>query len=166
MKEQLLFILVLSVFAAMPTQAERLFKIVDDQGNVTYQSAPPSGNDSGDESIEQRDIYGGEDPVDARIAMDRAILEWPVTIYSTEQCKTCEVIRKQLQKRKIPYTEKFPARDAVDYNELQKVSGGTSIPVIVVGENVITVYSYLVLKQALNDAGYPKIGALEEEDES
>lgn len=39
MMERLLIALVLSVFMIIPAHAERLFKIVDEHGNVTYQRA-------------------------------------------------------------------------------------------------------------------------------
>lgn len=162
MAQRLITILFVSVLLVMPVYGAKMVRVVDEDGSVTYQSAPSS--EEGGE-VEERDIESAEDPEDARLAMDRAILEWPVTIYSTEQCKTCDVIRKQLEKRKIPYDEKFPAKDVVVYNELQEVSGGKSIPVIVIGETVLTQYSYLALKQALTQAGYPKVGAMENEDE-
>lgn len=162
MAQRLIAVLFVSVVLVVPVYGAKMVRVVDEEGNVTYQSST-FAEEGGD--IEERDIESAEDPEDARLAMDRAILEWPVTIYSTEQCKTCEVIRKQLEKREIPYTEKFPAQDVVVYNELQEVSGGKSVPVIVVGENVLTQYSYLALKQALNKAGYPKVGALKDEDE-
>lgn len=161
MIQRFIIALVASAVLILPVYGERLYRTVDEEGNVSYQSKPSY---DGGGSIEERDISSDEVPDDPAIVLDRAILEFPVTIYSTEKCKTCEVIRQQLKKREIPFEEKFPAQDLVVFNELQEVSGGTSVPVIVVGEKVITKYSYLVLKQALNKAGYPKVGAIKDDE--
>ena len=153
MAERLLMALLMSVFMTMPAQAERLFKIVDEHGNVTYQKAPSySGG-----SIERRDIYGGEDPADEEIARDRAALNHPVTLYAIKRCKPCDNARAQLQKRKIPFKEKDPTSDAKLYKAFTELIYGTTVPAITVGENIVNDYSKKTLEQALDAAGYPPI---------
>jgi len=161
MKEPLLFVLVLSVFMAMPTRAERLFKIVDEQGNVTYQSAPPTG----DESAEQREIYGGEGPSDDVIARERATFDYPVTLYAIKKCRPCDQAREQLQKRKVPFEEKDPTSDGKLYQKYTKMVDGTNVPGISVGENIVADYTEEALGKALDAAGYPGLEEKKEGEE-
>ena len=100
-----LIVLLLSAFLVMPVYADRLFKVVDEDGNVTYQTAPPSGDEG---TTEQREISGGEGPSEEAIAMDRATANYPVTLFAIKNCKPCDNARAQLQARKIPFEEKDP----------------------------------------------------------
>lgn len=159
MIKRLLIALVLSVFMTIPAHAERLFKVVDEHGNVTYQTAPPSG-DGG--TVELREIYGGEDPAEEAIARDRAALNHPVILYAIKKCKPCDRARAQLQKRKVPFEEKDPTSDAKLYKKYTEMVDGTNVPGLSVGENVVADYTADALKKALDEAGYP---ALEEKKE-
>ncbi|MFV1997216.1 MAG: glutaredoxin family protein [Acidiferrobacterales bacterium] len=161
MKEFLFFVLVLSVFVVMPTRAERLFKIVDEQGNVTYQTAPPTGDDS----VEQRDIYGGEGPAEEEIARERATFDYPVTLYAIKKCKPCDQAREQLQKRKVPFDEKDPTSDAKLYQKYTKMVDGTNVPGLSIGENIVADYTEEALGKALDAAGYPPLEKKGEDEE-
>ncbi|MCG6975164.1 MAG: DUF4124 domain-containing protein, partial [Acidiferrobacterales bacterium] len=57
--------LIVGLVVAAPVQAERVFKRVDESGNVTYESRPSYG----DGSIQEQDISGGQDPSEAAIAL-------------------------------------------------------------------------------------------------
>jgi glutaredoxin len=136
---------------AAPVQAERVFKRVDESGNVTYESRPSYDGSS----IEERDISGGEDPDEDAIALDRAIQYSPVTMYAIKKCKPCDQAREQLNKRKIPFTEKDPTSDKALYKEFQDLGGANVVPVIKVGDAVVNEYTSQALEDALNSAGYP-----------
>ncbi len=155
MAERFLIALILSVAVIAPSHAERLFKIVDEQGNVTYQTAPPASDEDG--SVEQREIAGGEDPADETIARERAMLNFPVTLYAIKKCKPCDEARKQLQDRDVPFKEKDPTSENKLYKEFTEMINGTTVPAISVGDNVITEYTRENLKKALDTAGYPSL---------
>ncbi len=161
MTERYFFALALAVFMILPTHAERLFKIVDEHGNVTYQTAPPSG----DGSVEQRDIYGGEEPADEDIARDRAALNHPVTLYAIRKCKPCDNARTLLQERQIPFEEKDPTSDPKLYKTFKELVNGTTVPAITVGENVVADFTKENLNQALDAAGYPGLEEKKEAEE-
>lgn len=154
MINRLLLVLLLSVSVALPASAERLFKTVDEDGNVTYQSFPPS---DGSGTSEQRDIYGGEDPEDDFINRDRAALNYPVTLYAIANCKPCDNARTQLTEREIPFDEKDPTSSPELYKTFKELVNGTSVPALSVGTNVISHYTKDNLKQALDTAGYPPL---------
>ncbi len=154
MAERFLIALVLSVIVIVPSHAERLFKIVDENGNVTYQAAPPLDVEG---SVEQREIVGGEDPAEETIARERAVLNYPVTLYAIKKCKPCDTARKQLQDRDVPFKEKDPTSDDKLYKEFTEMINGTTVPAISVGEKVVTEYTQENLKKALDTAGYPSL---------
>ncbi len=156
MKSRIIIALSLAIWLMFPAHAEKLYRIVDEHGNVTYTSTPPSGGES---DVEVRDIYGGVDPSDEFVSRDKAIGLSPVTLYAVEKCRICDVIRKQLKARNVPFTDVDPSQDPVVYNKLQEISGGNSVPAISVGDKVISRYTYLELKKVLDAAGYPPKGA-------
>lgn len=161
MAKRLLRVLLLSVIVTIPAQAGKLFKIVDADGNVTYQSSPPSGNSG---SIEQRDIYGGEDPEEDAINRDRAALNHPVTLYAIKKCRPCDNARIQLQERKIPFKEKDPTSSPKLYKAFTELVNGTTVPAVAVGDNIVLDYTKDSLGQALDAAGYPALEKKETEE--
>lgn len=161
MAKRLLRVLLLSVIVTIPAQAGKLFKIVDADGNVTYQSSPPSGNSG---SIEQRDIYGGEDPEEDVINRDRAALNYPVTLYAIKKCRPCDNARIQLQERKIPFKEKDPTSSPKLYKAFTELVNGTTVPAVAVGDNIVLDYTKDSLGQALDAAGYPALEKKETEE--
>ena len=144
--------LLLAMGVAMPGHAEQVFKRVDDQGNVSYESHPGYG----DGSVESRDIDGGYDPSQYAIAMDQATLYNPVTLFAISKCKPCDKAREQLNKRGIPFEEKDPTSDKALYKEFQALGGGNVVPVIKIGDSAVTEYTAQALTDALEAAGYPK----------
>lgn len=154
MAERFLIALMLSVFVIVPSHAERMFKIVDENGNVTYQAAPPSDVEG---SIEQREIMGGEDPAEETIARERAVLNYPVTLYAIKKCKPCDTARKQLQDRDVPFKERDPTSGDKVYKEFTEMINGTTVPAISVGDKLVTEYTQENLKKVLDSAGYPSL---------
>lgn len=146
------FFLLVAAGVAMPGHAEQVFKRVDEQGNVTYESRPGYG----DGSVEARDIDGGLGPSEYAIAMDQATLYNPVILFSIAKCKPCDQAREQLNKRGIPFKEKDPTTDKALYKEFQALGGGNVVPVIKIGESAVTEYTAQALTDALDAAGYPK----------
>ncbi len=145
-------VLVISFLFVLPVQAERVYRSVDEYGNVTYESRPTYDG----ESIEERDISGGYDPAEEAIALDRAIQYYPVTLYVIANCPPCDRIRDLLSKRKIPFAEKDPTSDKLLYKELKDLSGGSAVPVVMVGDNVVKQITDESINAALDGAGYPK----------
>jgi glutaredoxin len=149
---RLLIVLTSGLALVSPAQAERVYKTVDEQGNVTYQSRPsPDGG-----TVEERDISGGYGPSEEAIALDRAVQYYPVTVYAIKKCSPCNRAKEQLSRRKIPFTEKDPTSDKMLYKELQDLSGGSVVPVITIGDTVVSEYTTQALDEALDSAGYPK----------
>lgn len=130
--------------------AQKMYKWVDDQGNVFYQDQPPAGADEGLEAY-------AEDPelVEAgKQGEDAAADKLPVTLFSIPVCDACDLVRNVLKKNSVPFTEKNASNDAAVQNELMKLSGQLSVPLLTVGQKVVYGYNSMEIEEELGKAGY------------
>jgi glutaredoxin len=149
-------VLVLAVAGLSAAQATPLYKWVDSQGRVSYHDRPPP-EDSG-YRVEQKNLgSGGVSGADE--ALEQAVKNFPVVLYSVPVCGTCDLARLYLEKRKVPFTEKNLENNPALQQELKKKSGSLSAPTITIGEKVMNGYLESLLGGELDAAGYPKIGA-------
>jgi len=82
----------------------------------------------------------------------------PVTLYTAPDCDPCSDARKLLNARGIPFKEVSVTEKEV--NDLVKLSGSASVPVIVVGSATQKGFEESAFHRLLDDAGYPKMGML------
>ncbi|WP_317202143.1 glutaredoxin family protein, partial [Janthinobacterium sp.] len=95
---------------------------------------------------------GGAAPLPFELA--EAVLHFPVTLYSTGECESCDQGRALLQARGIPYTEKTVA-SAADQAALKQAGGAAQLPFLTVGRNKFTGFEPGAWERALNAATYP-----------
>src|SRR5258707_12097323 len=104
-------IVLLSIGLALPwaaATAEKTYKWVDPQGNVSYHDQPPPPGSS--YRVEEKQMGGKRERV-ANEADDPA-QKFPVVLYTIPKCgSSCELARAHLQKRKVPFTEKNVEKD-------------------------------------------------------
>jgi glutaredoxin len=148
MKPTLLVVAALSFALVAGAQAAKLYKWVDKDGNVTYQSTPPP-----DHPAEEKDFNTG--PSAATDTAPRPA----VVLYIAPKCSACDLARAYLDKRKVPYTLKNADSDLAVQEELKNKSGGLSVPTIIVGDKVMRGYVESLLEGELDAAGYPKTEA-------
>ena len=149
-------VLVLAVAGLSAAQATPLYKWVDSQGRVSYHDQPPpegSGYRVEQKNLGSRGVSGTDE------ALEQAVKNFPVVLYSVPVCGTCDLARLYLEKRKVPFTEKNLENNPALQQELKKKSGSLSAPTITVGEKVMNGYLESLLGGELDAAGYPKIGA-------
>jgi glutaredoxin len=130
----------------------KLYKWVDQNGNVSYEDHPPP-SDTGIK-VESRDIKiggGGSD------AANKVAEKYPVVLYTAPECTACELARAYLGKRKVPYTDKNVQTDPTAMKELHDKTGALTVPTITVGSKVMRGYLQSLLAGELDAAGYPKI---------
>lgn len=141
------------VLAAGPVAGQdddnKLYKWVDEDGNVTYQDQPPP-DDSGqvqafDESPDES--TGG--------AQGAALPDVDLTLYSIEVCDACDLVRNLLNERGLPFTEKDAENDAAVQEELREVSGALSVPALAIGDEVLTGFNRELILRVLEDYGFP-----------
>ena len=153
MRPTLGLLLGLAFLAAPPAFAAKLYKWVDQHGNVSYQDQPPP-SDNG--KVEER--YVGERAPAAidNAAADAAAAAAPVVLYSAAKCTPCDSARAYLRGRGVPYAEKNVQTDRELQKELLQKTGQLAVPTIVVGTKVMQEYSQAWLESELDQAGYPK----------
>ncbi|MCZ6733530.1 MAG: glutaredoxin family protein [Gammaproteobacteria bacterium] len=133
----------------------KLYKWVDEDGNVTYNDRPPPEPGY---RVEQKDFkLGGETAAKSNSAAGRAAEESPVVLYTAPKCTACDMARAYLDKRKIPFTDKNVSGDAEAIKELQEKTGALTVPTIMVGSKVMKGYMESLLEGELDAAGYPKL---------
>lgn len=143
----------LALVLAPPVFAAKLYKWVDQHGNVSYQDQPPPA-DKG--KVEER--YLGERPpagVNTEAA-DAAAATAPVVLYSTAKCTPCDSARAYLRGRGVPFAEKNVQTNRELQKELLQKTGQLVLPTIMVGSRVMQEYSQAWLESELDQAGYPK----------
>lgn len=104
----------------------------DAEGNQTFQkTCPPGTNLVGEKKISVGKNSSG--PVD--------LSRLSVLLYTIPDCDTCENVAIYLRSRDIPFTEKDVSKDLEIQQELTKLSGKLSVPVTVIGEEVVSGYN-------------------------
>ena len=150
-----LLLALMTVLAAQLVAAQQQYRWVDENGRVHYTDTPPPPTAK---DVERKRLKGNAVGVQGSYELGAAAKSSPVTLYSHPDCKDlCQIARDVLNKRGVPFTE-VSAVDDARQNELRRVSGGTRVPVLVVGNQVEATVSAQAYNQALDLAGYPKAG--------
>ena len=149
-------VLVLAL-AAGAVAAQQLYRWTDEKGRLNVSDTPPP---PGARDVHQWRVTassaaeGGSEPY----ALRQARKESPVTLYTAADCEPCNDARKLLNSRGIPFKEVSVTEKEV--NDLVKLAGSASVPVIVVGSATQKGFEGSVYHRLLDDAGYPKMGLL------
>ncbi len=131
------------------------YRWVDEKGRVHYTDTPPPPSAK---SSEKKNLKGSDLGQQDSYELMQAVRSAPVTLYTFTECQApCQMARDVLNKRGVPFHEKQVANQQM-LDELQKVSGGLTVPVMVVGSQVEKNASPEAFNQALDNAGYPKAG--------
>jgi glutaredoxin len=145
--------------AALPATAQ-FYRWTDESGKVHFSDTPPppsarnvqrksGGTSSGGESTEAAQPY----------AVQQAMRDYPVTLYTGENCEGCGEARKLLNARGVPFREVMVASEA-QLTELKNAVGSNSVPAMLVGPSVLKGFEAGQYNGALDAAGYPKAGIL------
>jgi glutaredoxin len=146
-----LFLLMLSAGLAFAQP----YRWIDEKGRVQYSDTPPPAGARGAEKLRLQDNAIGGQP---SYQLDKAMRESPVTLYSHPDCKDqCQIARDTLNKRGIPFKE-VSVDSQPKQDELKRLSGGITVPVLVVGGQVESTISPQAYDRVLDLAGYPPAG--------
>lgn len=145
---------VVAALAVSPAFAGKLYKWVDEAGNISYQDRPPP---EGQGRVEEREVRVPGTAASGDPATDEAAAKSPVTLYVVPGCKSCDAARQHLKQRGTPFTEIDVSPDKVEaQQEMQKKVGDLAVPTITVGGKVMKGYLESLLDGELDTAGYPK----------
>jgi len=135
------------------------YRWVDKDGRVHYTDTPPPP--SAARTVEKRSLQGSVvETSQLSFGLQQAVKANPVTLYTYSGCKeACSNARALLQRRGVPFKE-VSVDEPGKREELQRVSGGANVPVLVVGKAVKQGYEEGMYNVALDEAGYPKTSQL------
>ena len=131
------------------------YKIVGPDGKVTYTDKPPTAQDIRPSKAGDAPSSNAGLPFETRQAMAK----YPVTLYSTKSCQSCDAARQSLRARGVPFNE-YSVNTESDFSAFQSRVGGSTFPVIVIGGQTVKGYSSSDLSGYLDAAGYPAQGHL------
>ena len=137
-----------------PPSAAQQYKVIAKDGSVTYTDRPPLASGDKLSPLKTTGVTAGATaalPVDLREAAQR----YPVTLYGSPNCGPCDSGRQFLQQRGIPYTEKSVTTED-DGAMLLRLTGGSDLPAITVGAQVVRGWSADGWASYLDAAGYPR----------
>lgn len=136
-----------AVLLTTVAQAQEMYKWVGEDGKVTYQDTPPPGEaDSAAPFAVDQEVAAEE--------AQAALPDVPVTLYSVPVCDACDLVRKILEDYGVPYEEKDAAEDTEVQKEVRELVGQLSVPVLAVGDTVITGYSSSGIIAELTNVGF------------
>jgi glutaredoxin len=140
-----------ALLAAGPLCAAQLYRWVDEKGNVEWRDTPPP---STAKKVEQRTLGRGNTIETSSLpySVQQAIKKHPVTLWTFDCGEPCTDARNHLTRRGIPYTERNSQKDP---EGLKKATGGTQVPVLIVGTTQHKGYLESTWDAALDAAGYP-----------
>lgn len=155
MKTSFVFLLVaVTIMAAMPVDAQQVYRWVDATGRVQYSDQPPP---PGTKNVQEKNVGGNSiQNNDLSLVAQDAQKKNPVTMYVSECGDSCDAAKAYLNKRGIPYTMVDPTRSLELNKKFKEETGGQVVPVLKVGEKRLSGWNESTWASALDTAGYPK----------
>lgn len=149
--KNIMFFVAMLIVATASANAAQLYRWVDDKGNVEWRDTPPPPTAK---KIETRTINPGTAYApDQPYSVQQAAKNFPVTLWATDCGDACNRAREHLARRGVPHTIKNPQ---ADFELFKKITGGTEVPFMQVGNSSIKGYQEPAYDNALDYAGYPK----------
>jgi glutaredoxin len=148
-------LLALSFLLCATAAHAQLYKWVGPDGKVVYSDTPPP---SSVKKVESKTGVGGGDGTPLPFEVATAARNNPVTLYSAPGCGPCDLGRKLLNTRGVPFTEKT----VVTNEDIAKMRalGASQLPYLTVGRNKLDNFHAAVWGDALTAAGYPEANKL------
>ena len=139
-------------------QAQPVYRIVGPDGRVTFSDQPPpvSGNAK---VTSAQGTSGVVASVTLPFELRKVTAQYPVALYTGENCAPCASARAMLSTRGIPFSENTVATNE-DILALQRISGDSSLPFLTIGSQQLKGFSDSEWTQFLDAAGYPKSSVL------
>jgi glutaredoxin len=140
---------------AASTGAWAQFKIVESDGRVTYTDRPPVETAAKVLQLGRSGAVVSTPEVALPTELRQAVQRYPVTLYTTTECPSCDAGRKLLQTRGVPFTERRVASED-DAQALDKAVGGRTVPALTIGAQPVRGFSDTDWTAYLDVAGYPR----------
>ncbi|MDO9358924.1 MAG: glutaredoxin family protein [Polaromonas sp.] len=140
-------------------QAQAVFRIVGPDGKVTFSDQPPPATSNARVTTAPTDGSRAGGNTTLPFELRRVAGQYPVTLYTGDNCGPCGSARSLLSSRGIPFSEKTVTTPD-DTQALQRLSGATALPFLTIGSQQLKGFSDAEWTQFLDAAGYPKSSLL------
>jgi len=148
-------LLLMASLAALAGPATAQYKVVGQDGSVTYTDRPPTASNAKVTTLSRR----GDAPATADAALPFELRQvasrFPVTLFTSADCPPCDTARQFLQQRGVPYTERRVANED-DAAALERAVGGRTVPSATIGSQPLRGLSQTDWTIYLDAAGYPR----------
>lgn len=152
-------LLPLALLLAAPLAGAQ-YKVVGPDGKVSYTDQPPPADARKVQAINIRGAGGtGVVLSDLPASLRPVATRYPVTLYASKDCTSCDNGRQLLTQRGIPFAEKRVESDA-DAAALARLSGARTLPLLTIGNQQLKGLTSSEWHSYLDAAGYPKTSAL------
>lgn len=138
---------------------QQVFRIVGPDGKVTFSDQPPPAASKAKVTTTSADGSGAAATAALPFELRRVASQYPVTLYTGENCGPCASARSLLTARGIPFSEKTVISNE-DSQALKRLSGESFLPFMTIGSQQLKGFSDAEWTQFLDAAGYPKASVL------
>lgn len=157
-------ILLAVALCALATGASaQVYRWTDDQGRTHITDTPPPTSVKG---VKKAAPTAATSPTTAPqpaaqepFAVQQAKAKYPVTLYTVPNCEGCNLARKLLNARGVPFKE-TSMTDAAQMEEFKQLVGGNTVPAMIVGSTVQKGFEESAYQRLLDAAGYPATGVV------
>ncbi|MDP3250079.1 MAG: DUF4124 domain-containing protein [Polaromonas sp.] len=153
-----LLVLATGVFSSA-VSAQQVFRIVGPDGKVTFSDQPPPASANARVTAASGDGNRGPANPSLPFELRRVAGQYPVTLYTGNDCAPCGSARALLTARGIPFTE-TTVTTFEDPQALKRLSGENALPFVTIGSQQLKGFSDAEWTQFLDAAGYPKSSVL------
>jgi len=144
--------------------AGKLYKWVDADGNVSYQDMPPPDGETYKTTNLSDKKLGALKSETGETKMSDLAASTPITVYSVQDCDSCDTVKAYLQTRSIPFQDKMIDGNEELKQELLAKAKKMQVPALTVGDKVVFGYRRSEIESALSASGYPVKQAAEKTD--
>ena len=140
-------------------QAQPVYRFVGPDGKVTFSDQPPPAATNAKVTSGSADGSKGGTSASLPFELRKIAGQYPVTLYTGDNCGPCTSAKSMLTARGIPFAEKT-VKTFEDSQALQRMSGDSSLPFLTIGSQQLKGFSDAEWTQFLDAAGYPKSSVL------
>jgi hypothetical protein len=143
--------------AAPLVDAQQVYRTVGPDGRVTFSDTLPA--DPNTRTSLQETPGVGASTQTLPFELRQIVSRFPVTLYTGANCNPCDQGRGLLVVRGIPFSERS-VQTFEDVEALLRLAGERTLPLLMVGGQLVRGFSSADWTQYLDAAGYPKVSAL------
>lgn len=146
-------------FSAASQAQQQVYRIVGPDGKVTFSDQPPPAASKATVTTTSADGAGSGATAALPFELRKVASQYPVTLYTGDNCAPCTSARSMLTTRGIPFSEKTVITNE-DSLALKRISGESMLPFLTIGSQQLKGFSDAEWGQFLDAAGYPKASVL------